>query len=70
MNRGYPYDYGIPHVNTMRMAQDVVCLNMIRDIGLDDHDLPRFTRCASRAEGRLRAQEHLQSCPESVSRVG
>ena len=42
---------------------------MIRDIGLDDHDLPSFTRCASRAEGRLRATEHLMSCPQSVSRL-
>eukprot|EP00435_Cladocopium_sp_Y103_P001959 s680_g1.t1 len=48
---------------------DVVCLNMIRNIGLDDHDLPSFTRCASRAEGRLSAREHLQSCPESVSAI-
>mmetsp|Transcript_51305 Transcript_51305/g.111712 ORF Transcript_51305/g.111712 Transcript_51305/m.111712 type:complete len:207 (-) Transcript_51305:231-851(-) len=42
---------------------------MIRDIGLDDHDLPSFTRCASRAEGRLRATEHLMSCPQSVSAI-
>ena len=48
---------------------DVVCVNMDHDIGLDEHDFPSFTRSPSRKKARLRATEHVRSCPKSAAAV-
>jgi len=45
---------------------DVVCLKMMKDVGFDDHDLPLFTRSASRREAQRLAEEHLAQNPEAV----
>ena len=50
-------------------VKDVVCLKMIKDVGFDDHDLPRFTRCASRRESQRVAEEHLAESPEAVDAI-
>lgn len=47
-------------------VKDVVCLKMMKDVGFDDHDLPLFTRSASRREARRVAEEHLAQNPEAV----
>ena len=48
---------------------DVVCVNMDHDIGLDEHDYPSFTRSSSRNQARLRATEHVRSCPKSAAAI-
>ena len=48
---------------------DVVCVNMDHDIGLDEHDFPSFTRSPSRKKARLRATEHVRSCPKSAAAI-
>lgn len=48
---------------------DVVCVNMDHDIGLDEHDFPSFTRSRSRKKARLRATEHVRSCPKCADAI-
>lgn len=50
-------------------VKDVVCLKMKKDVGFNDHDLPLFTRCASRREAQRVAEEHLAQNPEAVDAI-
>ena len=47
---------------------DVVCVNMFRDCGFNDHDFPHFTRCKSREEARIKC-EQLRCCRKSRNAV-